>query len=90
MSWIRLKRNGGYANGNMGCGGIVACKRGVVCCLASGNKYKERIIMLGGYKKKKKILDVAKQYVAGSQDQYEWRIYWRDMGEALKDAKKSV
>ena len=46
--------------------------------------------MLGGYKKKKKILDVAKQYVSGSQDQYEWRIYWRDMGEALKDAKKSV
>lgn len=48
--------------------------------------------MLAGYKKKKKILDVARGYVSERlpQDHYEWRIYWRDMGEALKDARKSV
>ena len=46
--------------------------------------------MFGGYKKKKKILDTARAYVSVPQDQYEWRIYWKDMGEALKDAKESV
>lgn len=40
--------------------------------------------MLAGYKKKKKVLDVAKEYASMPNDQYEWRVYWKDMGDLLK------
>lgn len=42
--------------------------------------------MFGGGYKKKKILKLANNYVAERlpQDHYEWRIYWRDMGQLLK------
>lgn len=39
--------------------------------------------MFGGGKKKK-ILKMAQEYVAAPRDEYEWRIYWRDMGKLLK------
>lgn len=42
--------------------------------------------MMAGYKKKKKILDVTRDYVADRlpRDHYEWRVYWKDMSELLK------
>lgn len=45
--------------------------------------------MLGGGYKKKKVLKLTDKYVSEKlpQDHYEWRIYWRDMGEVLKSAR---
>lgn len=42
-------------------------------------------MLLGG--KKKKVLKTANDYVAKPRDEYEWRIYWRDMGKLLDDAR---
>jgi hypothetical protein len=38
--------------------------------------------MLGGYKKKKKILKLAKEYAA--KQEFDWTLYYRDMGKLLR------
>jgi len=37
-------------------------------------------------KQDKQVLEMADSY-AKPEDQYEWRIYWRDLGKVLKDAR---
>lgn len=38
--------------------------------------------MLGGYKKKKKVLSLAKQYAAKTD--FDWTIYYKEMCELLR------
>lgn len=38
--------------------------------------------MLGGYKKKKKILKLAKEYVTNHE--FNWWMYYKDMSRILK------
>jgi hypothetical protein len=39
-------------------------------------------MLLGGYKKKKKILDLAKQYAL--RPDLDWTVYYKNMGELLR------
>ena len=45
-------------------------------------KRKDANMLLGGYKKKKKILKLAKEYAA--RHDFDWAVYYRDMGKLLK------
>ena len=39
-------------------------------------------MLLGGYKKKKKILKLAKSYAL--KPDFDWTVYYQDMGKLLK------
>lgn len=83
-SWKQRKQNGGYGDGVNFVGNN--CERLYHRADRHGVRKERNVTMLAGYKKKKKILDVTRDYVSDRlpQDHYEWRVYWKDLGELLK------